>query len=106
MNKMIKKALCGALLVAVCAPGAMARDTIYVTVADKKRERIDVEDVKIVSVCGLKQMIARKYRLDEGKFDLFRSGSRLDEDKTLKGAGARSSSEVTVEAVSYSSQCN
>ena len=106
MNKMMKKALCGALLAAVCAPSAMAGDTIYVTVADKKRDRIEVEDVKIVSVCGLKQMIARKYRLDEDKFELYSRGSRLDEDKTLKADGVRSYTEVIVEAVSYTNQCD
>lgn len=92
---------------AFCSSAALASDTIKVLYGSGE-DRFSVNSVKITSVCGLKHIVANQYDLRISKFDLLKGSgsSKLDENKTLRGAGISSYGTVTVKEVNYSSQCD
>jgi len=102
---MKKLVLTAALAAVIAAPAAMAGDKVNV-VYGSGSERFDVDDLKTISVCALKQRLASKYDIDVKKFDLKKKGgAKLHEDKTLYGAGVRNYNNLEMKEVSRSHQC-
>jgi len=102
---MRNKIMVAAIASALAAPAAFAGDKVDIEFAGNK-ERMDVGDLKTMSVCSLKQRIAKKFDLKIKKFDLKRKhGVKLNADKTLYGAGVRNYNRLEIISVNHSFQC-
>jgi len=102
---MKKLVLAAAIAATLIAPAAMAGDKVKVEFGGNS-ERMDVGDLKTTAVCSVKQRVAGMFGLKMNRFNLHKKhGVKLNEDKTLYGAGVRNQNALTVKEVSHSSQC-
>lgn len=101
----MKKLIIGAALIAVVASSAANAATRVLVFKGDAKLKISVDDLKTESVCSFKKKVADKFDLKMKKFELRKSGIRLNEDKTLSGAGIHSGTKIEVKDVSHSFQC-
>tara|TARA_R110002072_G_scaffold258368_1_gene417048 strand:- start:553 stop:858 length:306 start_codon:yes stop_codon:yes gene_type:complete len=101
----MKNVIIGCVLCLALGVPVMAGDKVRVSY-EGEEQRIDVGDIKLTSVCSLKQKIADMYGLKNRDFDLKKLGYKLSEDKTLYAANVRNNNALQIVPVSSGSyQC-
>ena len=101
---MKKLLITAAVAAAFVAPAASARDKVTVEY-NGQSEKMYMESIKEMSVCAFKRQVSEKFDIKMKKFDLKKSGTKLNEDKTLYGAYVRNNGKVQVVEKSHSNQC-
>lgn len=100
----MKKLMAGAVVALLVSGVAEAGDKVEVEWGAGSK-RFDVGELEKTSVCSLKEMVAEEFGLKIRKFDLLKSGRKLDDSKTLAGDYIYSYNKLQVKEVSGSFQC-
>lgn len=95
----------GVGLVPLLAPAAVGLPIdIYVVHRGEKHKLRDI-DADSMSICSLKQRLAKRFGLEMRNFDLMNYAGPLDDTRTVAGAYIMGESVLQINDGVYSSQC-